>query len=64
MLTEDSEAAYFSTVEECASKARFYLERPEVRQRFGERAHQRSVRSGYDNDTQLAKVLARLGGKA
>jgi spore maturation protein CgeB len=51
-------------LEECAEKARFYLERPELRKSFGERARQRAVASGYDNDTQLAMVLARMDGKA
>jgi len=64
LLTEDHEAAYFSSIEECASKARFYLDRPELRQAFGDRARERAVQSGYDNDTQLAKVLATLSGKA
>lgn len=64
VLAEDSEAAYFSTLEECASKARFYLDRPALREAFGQRARERAVRSGYDNDTQLGKVLARLNGAA
>jgi hypothetical protein len=60
---EDEEIAYFSSLEECASKARFYLNRPDLRQAFGASARQRAVSSGYDNDTQLAKVLAKLSGK-
>jgi spore maturation protein CgeB len=64
VFAEDSEAAFYSSLEECASKARFYLDRPELRKSFGERARLRAVSSGYDNDTQLAKVLARLDGGA
>jgi hypothetical protein len=64
LFEEDSEAAFFSSLEECAEKARFYLDRPELRKSFGERARQRAVRCGYDNDTQLAMVLAKLDGKA
>jgi hypothetical protein len=64
LFAEDSEAAFFSSLEECADKARFYLDRPDTRQSFGARARERAVRSGYDNDTQLAKVLSKLGGKA
>jgi spore maturation protein CgeB len=62
LFAEDSEVAFFSSREECASKAQFYLDRPDLRQAFGVRLRERAVHSGYDNDTQLAKVLARLSG--
>jgi hypothetical protein len=61
---EDKEAVFFSSVEECADKARFYLPRPELRESMGRRARERAVKSGYDNDTQLARILNRLDGKA
>jgi hypothetical protein len=64
LFEEDKEVAYFSSLEECASKASFYLGRPDLRQAIGERARQRAVQCGYDNDTQFAKVLAALEGKA
>jgi spore maturation protein CgeB len=64
LLEENHEAVYFSSVEECADKARFYLVRPDLREAIGRRAAQRAVGSGYDNDTQLARILNRLDGKA
>lgn len=60
---EDREAVFFSSVEECADKARFYLDRPDLREAIGRRARERAVRSGYDNDTQLARILNKLDGK-
>jgi spore maturation protein CgeB len=63
LLEEDREAVFFSSVEECADKARFYLERPDLRDAIGLRARERAVRSGYDNDSQLIRILNRLDGK-
>ena len=63
ILQEDREAVFFSSVEECADKARFYLDRPDLREAIGRRARERAVRSGYDNDTQLARILNKLDGK-
>lgn len=63
LFDEDREAAFFSSVEECADKARFYLSRPELREAIAARAHDRAVASGYDNDTQLARILNKLDGK-
>jgi spore maturation protein CgeB len=60
---EDKEAVFFSSIEECADKARFYLARPDLRDAIGRRAHERAVSSGYDNDTQLARILNKLEGK-
>jgi spore maturation protein CgeB len=64
IFEEDREAVFFSSVEECADKARFYLNRPDLREVIAARGRDRAVRSGYDNDTQLARVLNRLDGKA
>lgn len=63
LLEEDREAVFFSSVEECADKCRFYLGRPDLREAIAARGHERAVRDGYDNDTQLARVLNRLDGK-
>ena len=63
LFEEDKEAVFFSSVEECADKARFYLERPDLREAIAARARERAVRGGYDNDTQLARILNRLDGK-
>ncbi|MGC2163662.1 MAG: glycosyltransferase [Silvibacterium sp.] len=63
LFEEDREAVFFSSVEECADKARFYLSRPDLREAIAIRGRERAVRSGYDNDTQLARILNRLDGK-
>lgn len=63
IFEEDREAVFFSSVEECAEKCRFYLGRPDLREAIAARGHERAIRSGYDNDTQLARVLNRLDGK-
>jgi spore maturation protein CgeB len=60
---EDKEAVFFSSAEECADKARFYLRRPDLRDAIGRRARERAVASGYDNDTQLTRILNRLDGR-
>jgi len=63
IFEEDLEAVFFSSVEECADKCRFYLNRPDLREAIAARGHQRAVQCGYDNDTQLARVLNRLDGQ-
>jgi len=63
LFEEDREAVFFSSIEDCAEKARFYLGRPDLRETIGRRARERAVRCGYDNDTQLARILNRLDGK-
>jgi hypothetical protein len=62
MFEEDREAVFFSSVEECADKCRFYLPRPDLREAIAWRGRERAVKSGYDNDTQLRKVLLKLDG--
>lgn len=57
---EDKEAVFFNSVEECAEKARYYLDHPEERARIAAAGRERAVRSGYGNDAQLAKVLPRI----
>jgi spore maturation protein CgeB len=63
VFEEDKEAVFFSSVEECADKCRFYLANPEARETIAQRGHERAVKSGYDNDSQLKKVLLKLDGK-
>ncbi|MGB7188769.1 MAG: glycosyltransferase [Acidobacteriaceae bacterium] len=63
IFEEDREAVFFSSVEECADKARFYLSRPSLREAIAARGRERAVRGGYDNDTQLARILNHLDGK-
>lgn len=62
LFEEDKEAVFFSTVEECADKARFYLGRPDLRESIAARGRERAERSGYHNDSQLARILNRLDG--
>ena len=62
IFEEDKEAVFFSSVEECADKCRFYLNRPDLREAIAHRGRERAVRSGYDNDTQMARILNRLDG--
>jgi len=57
---EGKEAEFFSSGEECADKIRYYLEHPVEREEIARRGCERAKRSGYDNDTQLQRVLDRL----
>lgn len=60
VFEEDKEAVFFSDVEECAEKCRFYLDRPDLREAIAARGRDRAVRCGYDNDSQFRRVLERL----
>ncbi|HEY1809989.1 MAG TPA: glycosyltransferase [Acidobacteriaceae bacterium] len=59
---EDREAIFFSDIDECADKCRFYLDKPQPRAEIARRGRERAVRSGYDNDTQIARILNVLDG--
>lgn len=62
LFEEDREAVFFSSLEECADKCRFYLDRPSLREAIAHSGRERAIRSGYDNDTQLTHILNRLDG--
>jgi spore maturation protein CgeB len=59
---EDKEAVFFSSVEECAEKARYYLDHVAERETIARSGRERAVSTGYDNDTQLKRVLLKLDG--
>lgn len=54
---EDREAVFFSSLEECADKCRFYLSNEAGRAHIAAAGQRRAAASGYDNDSQLRKVL-------
>lgn len=54
---EDREAVYFDDVADCAQKIRRYLDDEQGRNRIGRAARERSLSSGYDNDSRLRRVL-------
>jgi spore maturation protein CgeB len=57
---EGKEAEFFSSIEECADKIRYYLDHPAEREKIAASGCERAKRSGYDNDTQLSRVLSRV----
>ncbi|MFZ0519363.1 MAG: glycosyltransferase, partial [Acidobacteriaceae bacterium] len=54
---ENEEAVFFSDIEECAEKIHRYLNDEPARARIAAAGRRRAVTGGYDNDSQLAKVL-------
>jgi hypothetical protein len=54
---ENEEAVFFSDIGECAEKIRRYLNDEPARVRIAAAGRRRAVTCGYDNDSQLAKVL-------
>lgn len=48
---------FFSGIEECAEKIRRYLPDEAARTRIAAAGQRRAAACGYDNDTQLAKVM-------
>jgi hypothetical protein len=57
---EDEEAVFFSTPEELVEKIKRYLPDEEARRRIGLAGRERALRDGYDNDSQMKIILARL----
>jgi spore maturation protein CgeB len=56
---EEREAAYFSTVEECAAIATELLADPVRCERIASAGHRRATTSGYDNASRLREVVRR-----
>jgi spore maturation protein CgeB len=56
------EVEFYESIEECADKAKYYLTHPAQREAIAAAGRLRTVRSGYDNDSQLARVLWKLDG--
>ncbi len=51
---------FFSGFDECLVKIRKYLPDEEARARIAKAGHERAVRDGYDNDSQVKKIVERL----
>jgi hypothetical protein len=54
---EDEEAVFFSSLPECAEKCRHYLHDEAARTRIAAAGQRRAASCGYDNDSQLRKVM-------
>ncbi len=59
-FVEDEEAVFFEGIEECVQKIRRYLPDEASRARIAAAGRARAERSGYHNDAQVAKIIARL----
>jgi spore maturation protein CgeB len=57
---EDEEAVFFTGFDECLAKIRKYLPDEAARAAIAKAGHARAVRDGYDNDTQMRKIVERL----
>jgi spore maturation protein CgeB len=59
-FVEDEETVFFTGIDECAAKIHRYLRDAPTRERIAAAGRARAVRDGYDNDTQVSRILARL----
>ena len=59
-FVEDTEAVFFSGIEECVEKIRLYLPDEAARARIALAGQARAVSSGYSNDHQVSLILTRL----
>ncbi len=59
-FVEDEEAVFFSTIDECVEKIRRYLPDEAARRRIAAAGRARALRSGYNNDTQVGLIVARM----
>ena len=47
-------------MDELVDKAKFYLNNDAVRQEIAAKGRERCLKSGYDNDSMIAKVLKQI----
>jgi spore maturation protein CgeB len=57
---EDEEAVFFSGIEECVEKIERYLPDEASRAKIAAAGRARALRDGYDNDTQVEKIVERV----
>jgi spore maturation protein CgeB len=60
LYEEGKEAEFFSSVEECADKIKFYLNNEEARQRIARAGYERCIRSDYRLVSRMREVLDQL----
>lgn len=59
-FVEDEEAVFFTGYDELVQKIRRYLDDEPARTRIAAAGHQRCITSGYDNDTQVRRILNKI----
>ncbi|MBS1816061.1 MAG: glycosyltransferase [Acidobacteria bacterium] len=59
-FVEDEEAVFFTGYDELRDKIARYLHDEPARARIAAAGHRRAVTSGYDNDTQVRRILEKL----
>jgi hypothetical protein len=57
---EDEEAVFFTGIDECVAKIRRYLPDEAARERIAAAGRARAVTDGYDNDTQVGRIMERM----
>ena len=57
LFEENKEAVYFSTNEELLEKCLYYLENEEVRSKIAVAGRERTVASGYSNESMVSKII-------
>lgn len=59
-FVEDEEAVFFTGYEELREKIKRYLDDESGRARIAAAGHRRAITSGYDNDTQVRRILEKV----
>jgi spore maturation protein CgeB len=60
LFEEGKEAEFFGSDEELLEKSRFYLERPDARERIAAAGRARCVASGYGNRHRMSEVIGHV----